>query len=207
MSIGSFFSGLASGVGDFLGGASDYVGDAVEGTGDYLFGSSSPTDNVSALSSPGDYVPNEIPSFDDSIPSFDSTRPSFDSPSLLGNDDFSFLPPAASETVNSKPGLFSEIGSALLKPAVLGGVLQSGIGLVGGLQQIDAAKESRKEQLEAEKFKYLIELAKLKYGPKSGGGGGGRSSNAAVISALNQGTANKVNALQNFGASYAQAVK
>lgn len=184
--MSSLFDSIISGASDFLGGVSDYASEA----GDYLFGSSSPTDNVSALSSPGDYVPNEIPSFDSVI-----------------NGDSGFLPPSDLKPSNSKPGLFSEIGGALLKPAVLSGVLQGGLGLVGGLQQIDAAKEARKEQLEAEKFKYLIELAKLRYGPKSGGGGGGRASNAAVISALNQGTANKVNALQNFGASYAQAVK
>jgi hypothetical protein len=123
--MSSFFDSIISGASDFLGGVSDYASDA----GDYLFGSSSPTDNVSTLSSSGDYVPNEIPSFD----------------SVLSGDS-SFLPSSApsSESRGGGSSFLGDIGGALLKPAVLGGVLQSGIGLVGGLQQIDAQKESRK---------------------------------------------------------------
>lgn len=106
-------------------------------------------------------------------------------------------------------GFLSGIGSALSQGPVLGAALTAGAGLIKETMALDKEKQAEKQKLEDEKFKYLLELAKLKYGPQSGGGGGGGAAarNAEIISALNTGTNQQVNALHNFAQLYGAAVK
>ena len=72
----------------------------------------------------------------------------------------------------------------------------------------ERAEEKERLQREDQKFKALIELAKLKYGPKPGGSGGGSASrrNELMIQTLNQGSANKQSALNSLAQNYGTAV-
>lgn len=111
----------------------------------------------------------------------------------------------------------SGIGKILSNPNTLGALFKGGSLLFQGLsakEQRDYQKKIAEDKLKLErenaKFKYLMELAKLKYAPRGGGGGGGgggASSNAAVISALNAGTNAKVAALNNLAKNYGAAIR
>ena len=92
-----------------------------------------------------------------------------------------------------------------------------GVGLAGfqawqksEQQKFDRERAEEKERLarEDQKFKALIELAKLKYGPKPGGSGGGSASrrNELMIQALQNGSSNKINALNALAQNYGSAV-
>jgi hypothetical protein len=62
-------------------------------------------------------------------------------------------------------------------PAFLAAAIQSGAGLLGGMNQMDLQKAALKAQQEKEKMNQMLELAKLKYQllGKGGSGGGRRS--------------------------------
>lgn len=75
--------------------------------------------------------------------------------------------------------------------------------------QRERAEEQERLQREDQKFRALMELAKLKYGPQPGGGGGGGSAsrrNEMMIQALQQGSNEKVAALNNLARNYGSAI-
>lgn len=110
-------------------------------------------------------------------------------------------------------GFFESIGNALSNTNLLGSIIQTGAGLISGISQADAQEEAIKAKKESDKFDFLLQLAKLKYGQKAGGGGGGggggslRNKNADLIEALSAGTDDQLKALQQFSNSYVSAVK
>lgn len=98
-----------------------------------------------------------------------------------------------------------------LSPNVLSSAITAGAGLFGGMSQLDAQEEALKAQKEDQKLQYLLELAKLKYGPKGGGKGGGggstRNKNADLIEVLMKSSDDKNDALDKMAKNYIGALK
>lgn len=97
----------------------------------------------------------------------------------------------------------------------LSSILTAGTSLFSNIVKQDAADAQIKAQLdaqrEAEKFKYLTDLAKLKYGSSGGGGGGGggslRNKNADLIEVLSSNSDDRLKALEQFTAGYVNSYK
>ncbi len=123
-----------------------------------------------------------------------------------------FLPSftgGASSSSSNTGGGFS-IGGLLKDPAVLSSLITTGGGLLSGLSGLDLKEEELARAREDEKFKYLLELAKLKYGAHGGGGakapGSLRNKNADLIEVLSAGTDDKLRALDQMAKSYIGAL-
>lgn len=106
------------------------------------------------------------------------------------------------------------IGDFLGKGDNLSSILTAGTSLFSNIVRQDAADSQAQAALDAqkesEKFKYLVELAKLKYGSKGGGGGGGgslRNKNADLIEVLASGNDDRLKALEQFTAGYVNSYK
>lgn len=101
--------------------------------------------------------------------------------------------------------------SALLSPSVLGAMVTSGAGLLGGLGQMDMQKQQLAAAAEQRKMNQLLELAKLKYqllgkgasgssGRRGGGAGGGADPRQAINA---QASAALASGYQNLGGNLA----
>lgn len=73
----------------------------------------------------------------------------------------------------------SSFTKALLSPSVLGAIVTSGAGLLGGLSSLSAQQEQLKAAKEQQKMNQMLELAKLKYQLMGKGGGGSRRSGSS----------------------------
>lgn len=99
--------------------------------------------------------------------------------------------------------------SALLSPSVIGAMVTSGAGLLGGMNQMDMQKQALAAAKEREKMNQLLELAKLKYqllGKGASGSSGRRSGGAGADprQAINaQASAQLASGYQNLGGNLA----
>lgn len=157
-----------------FGGSDDYAGNPQSSTGQSVL-SDIDIDNSGSIGSMdiSDYKPDyDYSSVDDE---FGGYSENFGNPfdGTSGN-------PGATPGTLGKPGE-KPWYSSLLSPSVLGAMVTSGAGLLGGLNQMDMQKQAIAAAKEKEKMNQLLELAKLKYqllGKGASGGGGRRSGGA-----------------------------
>lgn len=119
----------------------------------------------------------------------------------------SFLPDFGSSS--GAGGGFGDtfIGGLIKNPAFLSTALTTGANLFQGLGTLDQQKEALNRQREADKFKYLVDLAKIKYGSGGGGGGTLRNKNADLIEVLAAGQDDELKALESLSKNYVGALK
>lgn len=131
-------------------------------------------------------------------------------------NNFDYVPPT-DDTESWWGKKADELGDFFTSKEGISSILGAGKGFLQMYQESEKEKYNRdqlaaKEALAREdmKFKALIELAKLKYGPQGGGGGGGGGSasrrNELMIAALTKGADEKVAALNNLAQNYGAAV-
>jgi len=113
-------------------------------------------------------------------------------------------------------GLFDAFGKYLKSPTGIGQLLTTGLGLYGQVTKSDLEREQSEAALAAQKenerFKFLTELAKLKYLKQGGGGGGGgggagTNRNAELIKILSAGQTDMQQALNALTTGYVSALK
>lgn len=198
--LGNLFSGDFTGAGESI---SSGYGDIA----DYFSGWGSSSDYGPYYGPGGDpesYLPAggsgaEMPTGTTYYPDVDAEAPSY-------------LPSPSKTPDKQKDGGFSlsKIAQSFLTPGGISALITAGGGLASGMMKLDEIKRQEAQAREDAKFEYLLELAKLKYGPKPGGGGGGgstRNKNEDLIAVLNAGANRRIAALQGLSSNYSGALK